>query len=88
MGPRLGRGESDRKRRRVECLSQDAIYAVTDGKVKPKKHLKLGMAMRKLGGKKVTRLLSRCGYVPSYDKTEEIETELAFNCTAENQLTS
>ena len=40
--------------------------------------------MRKLGGKKVTRMLSTCGYIPSYNVTEEIETELAFNCTSDN----
>ena len=70
-GPRLARGETDRKKRRIDCLSQDAIFAVTDGKVKPKKHLKLGLAMKKLGGsRKVTDLLNRCGYVPSYNVTE------------------
>ena len=87
-GPRSGRGETQRKRRRIDCLSQDSVFAVTDGRFKPKKHLKLGLAMKKLGGsRKITNILSRCGYIPSYNATEEIETELAYNCQDEADLT-
>ena len=88
MGPRLQRGETERKKRRIECLSKDAIYAVTDGKIRPKKHLKLGLAIKKLtGSKKVAKILNKCGYIPSYDVNEELETELTSSITNTEELT-
>ena len=41
-------GNTARNERRVSSFSQDAIYAMSNGKVKPSKHLTLGMAMKSI----------------------------------------
>ena len=46
----MDRGESARKKRRIDCISQDAIFAVTDGQVLPKKTFKTWLNNEKIGG--------------------------------------
>ena len=88
MGPDLQRGGTERKKRRVKSLSQDAIYALTDGNVKPSKQLKLGLVMKKLtSSRKVVEILNRYGHSASYHTIEEIENELTLNSTTQMQLT-
>ena len=73
--------------RRVNSLSQDAIYAVTSGHIKPSKHLKLGIAMKSLtGSRQVINILNRLGHVPSYNVIEEIETEMTFEISKKQHM--
>ena len=88
VGPDQRNSWSDTKTRRVESLSQDAIFAVTSGRTKPSKHLKLGIAVKSMtGSRKMIEVLNRYGYIPSYNTIEEIETELTFEASKDQTMT-
>lgn len=78
---------SDNKKRRIESLAHDAIYAVTNGRIIPAKHLLLALTMKALTGRrKVIELLNRYGHCVSYSVAEEIETELIFSAMEKSRL--
>ena len=53
---------------RVKSHSQDAIYALTDGNVKPSKQLKLGLVIKKLtSSRNVVEIFNRYGHSASYN---------------------
>ena len=63
------------------------MFAVTCGRKKPAKHLKLGLVMKSMtGSKKVVEMLNRYGHCVSYTTTEEIETELTFSVTTASKI--
>ena len=47
-GPDVRRGNTECKRRRIQSICDDVVYAVTPGHPKPAKQLKFGLAMKKL----------------------------------------
>lgn len=66
----------------VECCVQsstdDAVFAATRGKVKPAKHISLGLRVKGMtGSRKVLDILSHFGHCISYNVTEALETDLA-----------
>lgn len=73
-----------RKRGRIcqrlaKSFSEDFIYAVSNGEIKPSKHISLGLAVKGLtNSMKVVKILHRYGHVLSYDRLEELETESAL----------
>lgn len=70
-------------------LSQDIIYAVSNGNVKTSKHVTLGMALKSLSSsRKIVDLLNKYGNCCSYNVIEELETEITFSSTKQNQLCS
>ena len=77
---------SDGMKRRANSSAQDAVYTISRGKLKPAKHLTMGLAMKSLtGSRKVVEILNRLGHSISYHTTEEIETELATTISVQNQ---
>ena len=61
-------------------LSPKTLYSVTNGRVKPSKHLKLGIALKGLtGSKNVLTVLNRYGHCVNYNCVEELETELTYS---------
>ena len=85
VGPDQRNSWSDTKK---EELNQDAIFAVTSGRTKPSKHLKLGIAVKSMtGSRKMIEVLNRYGYIPSYNTIEEIETELTFEASKDQTMT-
>ena len=87
-GPNVRKRSENKDDRRVNAIAQDIIFAATSGKVRPKKHLKLGLAIRSLtGSKKVVQMLNRLGYCPSYTSVMEMETEVTFQANDEERLT-
>ena len=71
--------ESSIKKRRVNSISHDIIYAITGGAVKPAKHLLMGLAFKSMtGSRHIIEILNRLGHSISYNATEELETELTF----------
>lgn len=83
----VGKESCDRVRRLSSCYSQDSIYSITRGYIKPKKHILLGMTVKSLtGSKKVVEILSRQGYCITYPSILELETSAAYSCTSNNQL--
>ena len=64
------------------------LFAVTDRKWKPRKHLMLGLAMNKLTScRRVIKILNRVGYSVSYSTVEKLETELPSQFNSESQAT-
>lgn len=65
---------------KVLSMADDVIYSVTNGSIKPSKHLKLGLTIKTLtGSKKVLTQLNRLGHCISYNIAEELETELTYS---------
>lgn len=84
---RKGRPVSEKKNRRIDSMSHDAIFVVTNGRTKPSKHLLLSLVVKSLTGKrKVVDLLNRLGHGVSYNVAEELETELTFTASESARL--
>ncbi|KAK6176301.1 hypothetical protein SNE40_014608 [Patella caerulea] len=57
--------------------SQDALFIVKNGNLKPGKHINLGMAIKSMtDSKTLVRMLNRLGHVVNYHAIEQIETTL------------
>lgn len=68
-------------------LSQDLIYAVSNGNIKTSKHINLGMAIKSLtNSRKIINILNKYGHCCSYTVLEELETEATFAATRRSML--
>ncbi|GFT29982.1 hypothetical protein TNCV_3349441 [Trichonephila clavipes] len=79
-------GKDIRCRDGVNChrlsnsLASDAIYYVSNGTVKPSKHITLGMTMKSLtSSRKMINILYRLGHCCNYNTLEELETEATIS---------
>jgi len=80
--------KSENLERKVSSSSQDAIFIATNGKLKPKKHLLLGLGIKSMtGSRKLLEVLNHWGYCISYHTSEEIETELALSLMNQKRVT-
>ena len=71
---------TERARRLIESVSEDVVYGVTRGKVKPPKYCLLGMGIKSMtGSKKVVNILNHFGHSIGYHVSEELETDLAIS---------
>lgn len=74
------RKHGERTERLVDSFAQDIIFATTNGRLKPSKHILLGMCMSGLtSSKKVINILNHYGHILSYSMLEGIETELCYS---------
>ena len=88
MYPAKHQVQSEAKRRRVDSISQDIVFAAANGLVKPAKHLQMGIAMKSLtGSRKILEILNRLGHSVSYHVGEELETELTISTDYKQQVT-
>ena len=79
--------DAEETSRRASSLSQDALFCVSKGKIKPSKHLCMGLGMKSLtGSRKVIEILNRLGHSICYHTAETIETELASNVSEKDKL--
>ncbi|CAH1099504.1 unnamed protein product [Psylliodes chrysocephalus] len=83
-GPDLRRQQSDDDLFRINSICSDIIYAITKGRIKPSKHLSLGLAIKSTSSRKVLTIINKYGHTVSYSMAEELETELAFTAQEEN----
>ena len=68
-------------------MAADTVFLVTNGRKKPSKHLKLGLAFKSMTrSKKLIGMLNRYGHCVSYTTTEELETELTFTITSTSKI--
>lgn len=73
------RRKSEKTTRIANSFAADMIHIVTNGQVKPSKHIALGMALKSLTNKrKIIDVLHRYGHICSYHVLEELETEAAY----------
>lgn len=71
----------------AKSLSEDLIYAVTNGNIKTSKHITLGMAMKNLTkSKKIVNILNKYGHCCSYSTLEGLEMEATFAATRRSAL--
>lgn len=78
--------KSERKQKRIECISESIIYSMSNGQIKPATSLYLGLATLSMtGSRRFITILNRMGYCISYTVAEELETELAFGGSEENR---
>ena len=75
------------KKKRIETIAFDILYASFNGEVKTSKHLLLTSTVKALtNSKKLINVLNRLGHGVSYPVVEEIETELAFRASSSGRL--
>ena len=78
----------ERVDRYIESAADDAVFCTTRGKIKPAKHITLGLTMKSLtGSKKVITILNRLGHCVSYSLAESIETDLATTISIKDDRT-
>lgn len=86
-GPRIKYQTTDEIDRVSSAFSQDSIFSIHNGKISPRKHIMLGMAVKSItGGRLVVDILNRLDYCISYTKVLEFETSAAYSCAAKKQL--
>ena len=70
---------SEKNARIVMSIAQDMIYASSNGRTKPPKHLSLSMAVKNISGsKQVVELLNRFGHGLSNTQLDAMETAIAI----------
>ena len=78
---------SQRVERYVESSAEDDIYKATRGRVKPSKHMLLGMGLKSItGSKKVVETINHFGHCICYHTVEEYETQIAVTITEKKQV--
>ena len=81
-GEDTSREVSDRALRFSQSSAADLIFETTRGRIKPAKHLLLGMGLKSMiGSRKVLEILNNLGHCVSYHIAEDLETELAITIT-------
>lgn len=61
--------------RKVNSLAEDLIYNVSNGLIKTKKHITLGMTLKSLtSSRKIVDIINKYGHCCSYHIVEELET--------------
>ena len=71
-------GISEREDRYIPNSADDDIYKTTKGRVKPSKHILLGMGFKSMvGSRKVLEVLNNFGHCIGYHVAEKYETALA-----------
>lgn len=70
---------SDKVSRLVHSVCADVMYNSTRGRLKPGKHLNMGLGIKSMtGSRKVVEVLNHLGHSISYHTAEELETRLAY----------
>ncbi|KAL7290743.1 hypothetical protein TKK_0015494 [Trichogramma kaykai] len=83
----MNKRNSDRIERLSDCYSQDSIFSITKGNIKPRKQILLGVELKSMtGSKKVINILNRQGYCIGYSNILELETSAAYSCSSSDRV--
>ncbi|CAH1173831.1 unnamed protein product [Phaedon cochleariae] len=86
-GPNYRRKRGENGNRLAKSFSEDIIYAVTNGRIKPSKHICLGLSLKSLtNSKKIVNIINRYGHCCSYTSLEGIETEATFTSSIRSDI--
>lgn len=86
-GPDKRRSDKNEDNIRIKAICEDIIYSAHKGRVKPAKHMKLGLTVKTLtNSKKVMQLLNRLGHSIGYSTAEELETEMTYTAYETNKM--
>jgi len=70
-------------------LASDTIFCVSNGTVKPSKHITLGMTIKNLtSSRKIINILNRLGHCCNYNTLEELETEVTISSVNRSEICS
>lgn len=87
QGPDIRRKISEDDNVKIKSLCSDIIYIITKGRIKPAKHLALGLAVKSItSSRKVLTILNRYGHTVGYNLAEELETELTYSAYKDDNL--
>lgn len=68
--------------RKVNSICQDLLYATRNGRVKPSKHICLGLLLKSItSSRKVVDIVNKFGHCCSYNVIEGLETESTFSAS-------
>lgn len=71
---------TEKVERRVSSSAQDAIFIASNGRLKPKKHILMGLGLKSItGSRKVLEILNHWGHSIGYHTSEELETDCALS---------
>lgn len=86
-GPDPRRQNSSEDILKIRSICSDLIFVINKGKIRPSKHLTLGLAVKSItNSKKLLTILNRYGHTISYNTAEEIETEMTYSHTAKDSI--
>ena len=87
-GPDIRLWKSNTKKRRINSLGADLVFAASNGRKIPSKQLKVGLSFKSItGSRQVIDMLNHMNQSVSYSVVEELETELTYNVTKDNSVT-
>lgn len=87
QGPDIRRKNSSEDLVKIKSICSDLIYIVSKGRVKPSKHLALGLTMKSMTrSTKVFTILNRYGHTIGYNLGEEIKTEMTYTAQKEKNI--
>ena len=85
---KTGDVKNDKITRLISSICDDTEYATSRGRIKPGKHLTMGLGMKSItGARKVIDILNRMGHCICYHTVEEIETSLATDISSRQSST-
>lgn len=86
-------GKDIRRRNGVNCtrlcnsIASDTIFCVTNGTIKPSKHITLGMTVKSLtSSRRIINILNRLGHCCNYTTLEELETEATYSSVHRSEI--
>lgn len=86
-GPNKQRSENNEDEIRIRSICEDIIYSTHKGRIKPRKHMKLGLTVKTLtNSRKLLLLLNRLGHSIAYTTAEELETEITYTEFKKNKV--
>lgn len=75
------------KQTKIQSICSSIIFSMSNGSIKPATCISLGLVTKSItGSRKMLDILNRLGHCISYTVTEELETELAYGCSMENNI--
>ncbi len=76
---------TDKIQQLVKSVADDVVFVTTRGRIKPGKHLCMGLGLKSMtGSRQVIELANRFGHSISYHTAESLETSLATEITERN----
>lgn len=78
---------NERKEIKIKSICSSIIFSSTNGTLRPKSCLSLGLVAKSLtGSRRVVEILNRLGHSVSYTVVEQLETELAYGNAAAKRI--
>lgn len=75
------------KDKKISSICSSIIYTMTNGAIKPSSCITLGLCTKSItGSQKMVNILNRMGFCINYTLVQELETELAYECSTAQRI--